>query len=101
MDLSKVFDCIPHDLITKLAAYGFGQYSILLIHLSNRKQRVKFGSEFSDWLQIKSGVPQGSVLGPLFSISSLMICFLQLKSRKFVMLWTTLQYIQIGKILKV
>ena len=69
MDLPKAYDCLPHDLlIAKLAAYGFGQHSLLLIHsyLSNRKQRVKVGSEFSKWLGIKSGIPQGSVLGPLF-----------------------------------
>ena len=69
MDLSKAYDCIPHDfLIAKLAAYGFGHHSLLLIHnyLSNRKQRVKVGSELSEWQEIKSGVPQGSVLGLLF-----------------------------------
>ena len=69
MDLSKAYDCITHDLlIAKLAPYGFDHCSLLLIYsyLSNRKQRVKVGSEFSDWLEIKSGVPQGSVLGPLF-----------------------------------
>ena len=69
MDLSKAYDCLPRDLlIAKLAAYGFGQCSLLLIHsyLSNRKQRVKVGSEFSEWLGIKSGVPQGPVLGSLF-----------------------------------
>ena len=80
MDLSKAYDCITHDLlIAKLAAYGFDHYSLLLIHsyLSNKKQRVKVGSQFSDSLEIKSVVPQGSVLGPLFLISSLMIRFLK------------------------
>ena len=69
MDLSKAYYCITHDLlIAKLAAYGFDHYSLLLIYsyLSNKKQRIKVGSEFSDWLEIKSGVPQGSVLGLLF-----------------------------------
>ena len=69
MHLSKANDCVPHDfLIAKPAAYGFGHYILLLIHsyLSNKKQPVKVGSEFSKWLEIKSGVLQGSVLGPLF-----------------------------------
>ena len=69
MDLSNAYDCIPHDLlIAKCEAYGFGQHSLLLIHnyLSNRKQRVKVGSLFTDWQEIRSGVPQGSVLGPQF-----------------------------------
>ena len=69
MDLSKAYDCFPHDLlIAKLEPYGFGQHSLLLIHnhLSNRKKRVKVGSQFRDMQEIKSRVPQGSVLGPLF-----------------------------------
>ena len=61
---------------------------------------MKVGSKFSEWLEIKPGVPQGSVLGQVFSISSLMICFLQLKSQKFVVLQMTLQYIHLGKTLK-
>ena len=68
MDLSKAFDCMPHDLlIAKLKAYGFGLQGLRLIanYLSDRKQRVKVGSTYSDWLQTKTGVPQGSVLGPL------------------------------------
>ena len=68
MDLSKGYGCLPHDLIiAKLEAYGFGQKSLKLIYsyLSSRKQRVKIGSTFSEWLEITIGIPQGSILGPL------------------------------------
>ena len=68
MDLSKAYDCIPHDLlIAKLEAYGFSVPSLKLIYsyLTNRKQRIKIGSSFSRWLEIIFGVPQGSILGPL------------------------------------
>ena len=60
MNLSKAYDCLPHDLlIAKLAAYGFGHHSLSLIHsyLSNRKQRVKVGSKLSEWLEIKMRCP--------------------------------------------
>ena len=69
MDLSKAFDCINHDLlIAKLHAYGFGIDSLKMIkdYLSNRKQRVKINTSFSTWSDLLLGVPQGSVLGPLF-----------------------------------
>jgi len=68
MDLSKAFDCLPHDLIiAKLSAYGLSDSACTLIHsyLSERKQRVKLGSNHSPWLETKKGVPQGSILGPL------------------------------------
>ena len=68
MDLSKAYDCLPHDLlIAKLSAYGFDFNSLCLIHdyLSNRYHRVRIGNIFSEWLCVKLGVPQGSILGPL------------------------------------
>ena len=67
-DLSKAFDCIPHNLIiAKLEAYGFHIDALKLIHdyLSNRKQRVKVNDAYSSWKDIFYGVPQGSILGPL------------------------------------
>ena len=68
MDLSKAYDCLSHDLlIAKMAAYGFSNKSLELLYsyLSNREQRVKINSIFSDWKCTVSGAPQGSVLGPL------------------------------------
>ena len=68
MDLSKTFDCIPHNLlIAKLHAYGFSKNSLRLIYsyLKGRNQRVKINAEYSSWKEILDGVPQGSVLGPL------------------------------------
>ena len=69
MDLSKTFDCIPHDLIiSKLAAYGFKRETLKLIYcyLKGRKQCVKINNTYSDYNEIISGVPQGSILGPVF-----------------------------------
>ena len=68
MDLSKAFDCLPHDLIlAKLSAYGLlaNACDFLESYLSNKKQRVKVGQFCSSWLNIIKGVTQGSVLGPL------------------------------------
>ena len=68
MDLSKAFGCVRHDsLIAKLSAYGLSEISLRPIcsYLSYRSQRVKANSVFSDSLNLKSAVPQGSILGPL------------------------------------
>ena len=67
-DLSKAFDCIPHDLLlAKLHAYRLDSKSLKLLsnYLSNRKQRVRIGNVYSSWHDILAGVPQGSILGPL------------------------------------
>ena len=72
MDLSKAFDCIPHDLlIAKLSAHGFDRNSLKLIYsyLKGRRQCVRINDKTSKFMTIKAGVPQGSILGPiLFNI---------------------------------
>ena len=51
MDLSKGYDCIPHDLfIAKFAAYGLGEQNLKFMYsyLAGRKHRVKVGVSFSE-----------------------------------------------------
>ena len=78
-DLSKAFDCILHDLlIAKLAAYGFYyQYlRIMECFLSNIQQRTKINNAFSRSSGVVYRVPQGSIVGPYFSISISVTYFL-------------------------
>ena len=73
VDLSKVFDPVNHKiLINKLENCGICGKNLLWFksYLSNRKQYLEYKDNFNEQkttnlLQIKCGVPQGSILGPL------------------------------------
>ena len=68
MDLSKAFDCVPHDLIiAKLHAYGFDIKALkyILSYLTDREQSTRINGIYSIFQIIISGVPQGSILGPI------------------------------------
>ena len=72
MDLSKVCDCLPHDLlIARLEAYDLdnGRVNLILDYLSFRKQRTKVGPSYDKQSKIRGGILQGSISGPrLFDI---------------------------------
>jgi hypothetical protein len=68
LDFSKAFDTVPHDgLLSKLEHYGInGKFKLWISNfLKHRKQRVIVDGESSSTASVDSGVPQGSVLGPL------------------------------------
>ncbi len=71
IDLSKAFDTLDHNiLIAKLKYYGFDELALKLMesYLNNRQQYVQIDDVASEYCTVTTGVPQGSVLGPLLFI---------------------------------
>ena len=68
LDLTKAFNTVDHSILcTKLTYYGFlgSSYDLLCNYLAGRQQRVSFHGDLSKWGAISTGMPQGSILGPM------------------------------------
>ena len=95
LDLSKAFDTLSFDfLLTKFEHYGITGVPLKLLtsYIKDRYQYVIYNEKTSNLLEIKTGIPQGSILGPLFFrkiIFDILILMILLKQAQYSIILCT------------
>lgn len=88
IDLSKAFDSVNHNiLLKKLESYGIRGFLLNLFksYLGNRMQFVEINGRISDKLPIKTGVPQGSIMGPVLFLIHINDMHLSTQNSKLIL----------------
>ena len=81
IDMSSAFNLVAKEvIIPKLKELGVGEYAAKMLHsyLTNRKSRTKVKGVYSAWVEVKTGIGEGSVLGPLVFILTIVCCTMAL-----------------------
>ena len=101
LDLRKAFDLVDHEiLLYKMKLYNFSENTRIFLnsYLTNRTQLVQIGNPKSTLTEIKSGVPDGSILGPILFLMYINDMVYSCPDKALIYTPMTLRYIKVERV---